>query len=353
MNKRVILLLHVAIWAMLFLSPLTFMRHDEDFQFAKYLMLCLSPLLLMIVFYTNYLWLVPRHFFQRPRQTYWVVNVLMVFWLGVLTHYWLTLAHNLFDTPLHNHHELTVLESLVLIIRDMFNLAVAAAVATAIALATRLHHSEEARLEAEAARAEAELKNLRSQINPHFLLNTLNNIYALTAFDTVRAQDAIQQLSKMLRHMLYDNQEDTVTLSNEIQFLENYVSLMKIRLPQNVDVVFKKDVANGEVKIAPLMFVSLVENAFKHGISPTEPSFVHISISTSIERLGDHDIRDQVICDIRNSNHPKTQQDRSGHGIGLSQVQRRLDLAYPHRYTWEKGVSDDGKTYQSRITIKV
>ena len=342
MNKRVILLLHVAIWAMLFLSPLTFMRHDEDFQFAKYLMLCLSPLLLMVVFYTNYLWLVPRHFFQRPRQTYWVVNVLMVFWLGVLTHYWLTLAHNLFDAPLHNHHELTVLESLVLIIRDMFNLAVAAAVATAIALATRLHHSEEARLEAEAARAEAELKNLRSQINPHFLLNTLNNIYALTAFDAPKAQEAIQELSKMLRHILYDYQQPTVPLKDEIEFLQNYINLMRIRLPQSVEVSSRFDVANSDLEIAPMLFISLIENAFKHGVSPIEPSFIHITLEADEQ---------QIVCDIRNSNHPKTAGDHSGHGIGLQQVQRRLELSYYDNYSWQRGVSDDGKTYYSKIVL--
>ena len=94
--------------------------------------------------------------------------------------------------------------------------------------------------------------------------------------------------------------------------------------------------------VAPLIFISLVENAFKHGVSPTEPSFIHITI------LADNQ---QICCDIENSNHPKTSEDNSGHGIGLSQVQRRLDLAYPERYTWTKGVSENGQTYRSVITI--
>ena len=101
------------------------------------------------------------------------------------------------------------------------------------------------------------------------------------------------------------------------------------------------------------MTISLVENAFKHGISTTEPSFINIDVSTSVEREGDDGIRNIVTFNIKNSNFPKTQKDRSGHGIGLNQVQRRLDLAYPHRYTWEKGVNADGTIYSSKIRIEI
>ena len=226
--------------------------------------------------------------------------------------------------------------------RDCLNFAIFAGGSTALALARKWFTADQKLQESEAARAKAELYNLRSQINPHFLLNTLNNIYALTAIDQERAQDAIQQLSKMLRHMLYDNQESSVALSDELQFLENYISLMKIRLSANVDVTFTHNVEVPGVRIAPLIFISLIENAFKHGVSPTEQSFVHIEINAT-----DHDIN----CRIENSNHPKSNQDRSGHGIGLNQVQRRLDLAYPNHYKWVKGTNEDGTIYTSAIHI--
>jgi LytS/YehU family sensor histidine kinase len=93
-----------------------------------------------------------------------------------------------------------------------------------------------------------------------------------------------------------------------------------------------------------MILISLVENAFKHGTSPTEKSFVHINISTNGQ---------QLICDIQNSNNPKTASDHSGHGIGLQQVERRLQLAYPDRYTWEQGTRDNDKTYYSTITIQL
>ena len=153
------------------------------------------------------------------------------------------------------------------------------------------------------------------------------------------------QLSKMLRHMLYDNQRESVKLSEEVLFLENYVNLMKIRLTQSVDVQFKTNLCNPDKNVAPLLFISLVENAFKHGISPTKPSFLHINMNQPQDDL--------LIVSIENSNFPKTESDRSGHGVGLQQVQRRLDLAYSERYEWTKGVSDDGKTYLSTIKIKL
>lgn len=335
-------MLHVAVWVILFLSPFTFMR-GNGVSLSQSVMTCMSPLLLMVVFYMNYLWLTPRYFVMGKRRYYWFANAVMVVSLGIFLHYWMTFVHSYFEPVRHyRHYEPTMLDDLFFILRDIFNLIVAAGTATMIILSMRWQHSEEARLEAEAARSEAELRNLRSQINPHFLLNTLNNIYALTAFDTQRAQDAIQQLSKLLRHMLYDNQQSEVAMKDEIQFLENYINLMKIRLSQGVDVQFNTTVADPDLRVPPLLFISLVENAFKHGVSPTEPSFVHISLSAE---------KDLLVCRIENSNHPKTEQDRSGHGIGLQQVQHRLDLAYPGRYEWNKGVSADGKSYVSQITL--
>jgi sensor histidine kinase YesM len=228
------------------------------------------------------------------------------------------------------------------IARDVLNLAIFAGGATSLALARRWFTADQKLKEAEAAHATAELRNLRSQINPHFLLNTLNNIYALTAFDTPKAQEAIQELSKMLRHILYDYQQTTVSLADEIEFLQNYVNLMRIRLQQSVDVQFNISTLNTSVEIAPLLFISLVENAFKHGVSPSEPSFIHIHIESDEHK---------VVCDIQNSNHPKTADDNSGHGIGLRNVQRRLDLYYPDHYEWVHGPTADGTVFQSRITI--
>ena len=246
--------------------------------------------------------------------------------------------------PYLNKQSSDLVGTVSFILRDSLNLAVFAAGATALALARRWVTADQRLKELEAARAQAELRNLRNQINPHFLLNTLNNIYALTAFDTAKAQETIQELSKMLRHILYDYQQPTVPLQDELEFLENYVKLMRIRLPETVGVTFNTDISDSNIVIAPMIFISLVENAFKHGISPTEPSFIRINISAD---------KHFIHCEIQNSNHPKTDADNSGHGIGLQQVQRRLELAYPDHYTWLKGTKENNTIYYSTITIQL
>lgn len=226
-------------------------------------------------------------------------------------------------------------------VRDILSLIFTIGLSAAIRMSARWGQAEAARREAEKSRTEAELKNLRNQLNPHFLLNTLNNIYALIAFDSDKAQQAVQELSKLLRYVLYDNQQNYVPLCKEVDFIRNYIELMRIRLSGNVEVITQFDIQpDSRTEIAPLIFISLIENAFKHGISPTELSFIHIRISEN---------KEEIRCEIRNSYHPKTNTDKSGSGIGLEQVRKRLELSYPGRYQWDKAISPDGKEYISKL----
>lgn len=338
MNKHLAGMCHLAFWAFLFLSPLTYWR-GTGFNFVHYLMTCMQPLVVMVVFYLNYLVLAPKLFVSGKHRYDLLINVVLLVSLGTLLHYWMDFTNQLF---IPGYKDQDTVGTVTYIARDVLNLAIFAGGATSLALARRWFTADQKLKEAEAAHATAELRNLRSQINPHFLLNTLNNIYALTAFDTPKAQEAIQELSKMLRHILYDYQQTTVSLADEIEFLRNYVNLMRIRLQQSVDVQFNISTLNTSVEIAPLLFISLVENAFKHGVSPSEPSFIHIFMESDEHK---------IVCDIQNSNHPKTANDNSGHGIGLRNVQRRLDLYYPGHYEWVHGPTADGTVFQSRITI--
>ena len=342
MDRNLALACHLTLWAYMFLSPMTFWR-GTGITLPHYLMISMQPLLLMIVFYLNYLYLAPKFFVSGKHRYDLLINIALISSLGTFLHYWMDWANDIYMPYINRRYDDT-LGTVAYILRDSLNLAVFAAGATALALARRWVTADQSLKELEAARAQAELRNLRNQINPHFLLNTLNNIYALTAFDTAKAQETIQELSKMLRHILYDYQQPTVPLNDEIEFLENYVKLMRIRLPETVNVTFTSEIQDSNVQIAPMIFISLVENAFKHGISPTGPSFIRISISAD---------KHFIHCDIQNSNHPKTESDHSGHGIGLQQVQRRLELAYPDHYTWQKGTKDDNTVYYSTITIQL
>ena len=341
-NKHLAGACHMTLWAYMFLSPMTFWR-GTGITLPHYLMISMQPLLLMIVFYLNYLYLAPKFFVSGKHRYDLLINIVVISSLGTFLHYWMDWTNDIYMPHVGWRYDDTV-GTVAYILRDSLNLAVFAAGATALALARRWVTADQSLKELEAARAQAELRNLRNQINPHFLLNTLNNIYALTAFDTAKAQETIQELSKMLRHILYDYQQPTVPLNDEVEFLENYVKLMRIRLSETVDVTFTTEIQDSNVQIAPMIFISLVENAFKHGISPTEPSFIRINISAD---------KHFIYCEITNSNHPKTESDHSGHGIGLQQVQRRLDLAYPDHYTWQKGTKENNTIYYSTITIQL
>ena len=341
LDKRLKIFLHIVFWAFMFLSPMQYMR-GTGMTMLQYLMNCMPSFLLMVVFYANFKWLTYRYFVEGKHRYYTIINFIMIISFAIFLHYWMDFTRDLFQPSYRLSRTPDALDDFLSFVRDIANFCIFATAATCIALAQQWYWADKARRNAEAARVAAELGNLRSQINPHFLLNTLNNIYALTAIDHTRAQSAIQQLSNMLRHMLYDNQEQLVSLTDEVQFIENYINLMKIRLPKSVDVKLEKDLENPHTKVAPLLFISLVENAFKHGVSSTEPSFIHMTMTQKGNSLC-------VI--IENSNFPKSEKDRSGHGIGLQQVQRRLDLAYYEHYEWTKGVNDDGTVYSSIIKI--
>ena len=334
MNKRLEILIHIAIWIVIILLPLMFMNHGRGMSVSQFMLTTTVPLTFMAVFYIDYLWLTPRYFVTGHRTQFFVINTFIVIVLGIALHLWMSLSHDMLG---HNHREPPLILTIAFVIRDIVNLVIAAAIATLLHLALQWQTAEE-------ARKEAELSNLRSQINPHFLLNTLNNIYALTAINTQKAQEAIQDLSKMLRHILYDYQRSEIELRDEVEFLKNYIRLMKLRQGPSVEVNTSFHITNEQQTVAPMIFISLVENAFKHGVKPAVPCTINITIQANDR---------QIVCDIVNSNHPKTSTDRSGHGVGLELVRRRLELAYKGRYEWTHGVNDNQKMYHSTITIKL
>lgn len=195
--------------------------------------MCSVPIAFMFVFYMNYLWLTPHYFVPGRHRYYFIINFVVIITLGIGLHFWMDYTHQIFNP---GQHYTTSLNTLGFILRDIFNLMISATIATLIKLSFKWYRAERIRRDEVAARVEAELNTPRWQISPHFLLNTLNNIYALTAFDTPKAQESIQELSKMLRHILYDNQQPTVPVADEVEFMQNYIQLMRIRLPKSVEI---------------------------------------------------------------------------------------------------------------------
>ncbi len=340
------LVLHLLCWSVLIIIPMFFHSSSDDWMVVlnRYVRWLGNPLAYLLVFYLNYLWVVPRFLLKKKDWRLFVLINLFVLMGGLLVMdvwHWCALQY----LPEINHNEPR--RPFIRFPRyfwSVLTLILIVAMAVAVRMIQHWHRIEEARQEAEAVRAEAELSNLRNQLNPHFLLNTLNNIYALIAFDQDKAQTAVSELSKLLRHVLYENQQDFVPLSKEADFMRNYIELMKIRVTDNVKIDTNINIQpNDSTPVAPLIFISLIENAFKHGISPQGTGEIKIDLSQA---------GGEITCEIHNTCYPKRENDKSGSGIGLEQVSRRLELMYPDRYTWQKGMTADGKQYFSRITIK-
>ena len=182
---------------------------------------------------------------------------------------------------------------------------------------------------------ERQLQYLKYQVNPHFLMNTLNNIHALVDIDPERAKTSIVELSKLMRYVLYEGNNKLTSLSREVQFLNNYVRLMSMRYSDNVRISLDVPEILPDSMLPPLLLVIFVENAFKHGISYRNKSFVEISLKPQADRL---------LFSCRNSRQQKPQDENMKGGVGLSNVRRRLDLLFPGNYTLDIKEQEDTYT---------
>jgi sensor histidine kinase YesM len=216
------------------------------------------------------------------------------------------------------------------------------------AIAVVQHWQQEARLRErlDQQRVEAELSLLKAQINPHFFFNTLNNIYSLTLIDGERARAALHRLSRMMRYVLYDTASGHAQLSQEVAFIQDYITLMQLRLTDRVQVIFEYPEPLREVLIAPMMLLPFVENAFKHGVAATAPSRIYIAVRQPTPQ--------QLEIDVRNTLFAKSSTDLAGsNGIGLTNTQRRLDLLYPGRYTLLVNPKTPDNEFEVKLTLAV
>lgn len=187
---------------------------------------------------------------------------------------------------------------------------------------------------------EQQMEYLKYQVNPHFFMNTLNNIHALVDIDPERAKTTIVELSKMMRHILYEGSKKLIPLTREVEFLNLYVQLMRLRYTSKVHINVDVPPQLPELKLPPLMLIIFVENAFKHGISYREESFVNIKLRVENKRL---------LFSCRNSKPTQVQPTNEKGGMGLQNVRQRLELLYEDDYTLD--ICDGEKTYEVKLEI--
>ncbi len=194
-------------------------------------------------------------------------------------------------------------------------------------------------------RLTAELNFLKAQINPHFLFNTLNNLYYLAYTQASKTTEVIARLSQMMRYMIYDSNHPLVPLSKEIEYMENYISLERLRLNDQIPIQFSiEGESPQDYLIAPLIFITFLENAFKHGVSNNHPeAFVNIVIALK---------GNQCFYTVENSKIPFTKPEaEEKSGIGLQNVRRRLELSYPNRYRLTVNNLEDRYSVQLEIQL--
>lgn len=331
-----LLLTQVGVWLIVLLFPVVvaFLSTNDWNNVKATAMMVVGMLQAPIILYFINFYLLYRLFFRRRYVLFCLINVVLLLGLNIGFFLYFGKTPDIPDIALISIY----IGFFVYFLLDCAVITLAIGIRHFI----RTNRLREQLMEEKQKSTEAELAWLKNQINPHFLFNTLNNISSLTQIDQDKAQDAIAQLSDLLRYAMYETNKPLVPISGEVDFMRNYIELMRLRCNDRTEVKADFSVENPDMHVAPLLFISLIENAFKHGTSTTRPSSIAIRLTSADGRL---------VFDCTNTNFPKDDADRSGSGIGLENTRRRLELVYHDRYTWECGADDDGQNFHSHIEI--
>ena len=356
MKNFIRLFSHFVIWCIVLVVPIYFMSRGNYFDSKHYMFYLLKIGIIGILFYVNFLYLIEKLLFNKKIISYIIINIiLIVILIGAQTILSDTImeeskriqpqrteiAERNHIPPQPKNHQLQEFRGdrpmprppfFMRIISDYLLIVFVIGLSVAIKMTGRWYRDSINYEKIKAVQYEADLRNLRSQLNPHFLFNTLNNIYSLIVIDRDKAQDSVHRLSNLLRYILYDNDEKFVPIDKELEFTQNYIDLMKLRLGSSVKLnVQIEDNKGSKDIIASLLFMTLIENAFKHGINNDKDSFIDIKILVEKGK--------GVLCSVENSlNNSTRNQDDKNSGIGLTNLSKRLELLYPdkHEFTIEK-----------------
>lgn len=341
-------LIHIMVWGLLGFMLLLFhplswpVTLPSQFWVRQGFLFCL----LVGVFYLNARVLVPRLLFQHRIGWFIACMVLSAFVIMLIIQViesWLNLPvlmHQAFN-PDEDAPQKTKTFSFNIFVLLITLLVLG--ISTSVAAVQKWQKDTQLRQNLEKQKISTELSFLKAQINPHFFFNTLNNIYVLTTIDVEAARQALHKLSRMMRYVLYETQRDTTLLSQEIAFVQDYIELMQLRLTDKVKVTFEKPNHLADAVIAPMLLLPFVENSFKHGVSATQPSHIHIAIEVQ---------NDKLQMEVKNTmfNGKRVNYDESN-GIGLSNTRRRLDLLYPEHYKLLVNKSTDEHEYHVQLTV--
>ncbi len=299
---------------------------------------------LLVFFYVNYYYFIPKLYFSNKKTLYFVLLFVFLIVLLFTSHFFDKPDIDLFNIermarpkPIHppgskpgfgpgpmqkpNEHFNTVLIYLIGVLTSLF-----------LAINRRLQHVERDKMQ-------AEISLLKAQINPHFLFNTLNSIYALAIRKDNRTADAIVQLSELMRYIIRDAHDDTIALDKELNYIHNYIELQRSRLGNTVTIGYDAPEGHFEKKITPLLLISFIENAFKHGVNPDESSEIRIQILINDTTL-------QLLVFNKKVSSVQTEK-----GMGLQNTMERLERLYPDKYDLE--ITETKESYTTVLTLEL
>jgi len=341
-GKKIKILLHILAWIIILGIPLYFFKRWEvgkDFIWVYYI----GNIINGIIFYTNYLILVPKYFFGSRNYKYYLSVLFLLTFLyfisdrsNELVFRYVPGRNNTEEinkqesdrkelSPLKpdDHHGPPPFREMHLF-NFMFTSLFLVFFSVGMRVLERHSQTEKLQKELEKEKLNSELAFLKNQISPHFFFNTLNNIYSLISINAEDSQKAVLRLSKLMRYLLYDSEHGNTKLSNEIDFMNNYIDLMKLRMSSKISLNVSFPEKYEDINIPPLIFIPFIENAFKHGISYRERSFIDINMTTE---------KGLVKFRCANSLVKIRDENETGQsGIGLENVTKRLNLLFPGKH---------------------
>ncbi len=350
MHKRLFLniLLHLSIWSLYFFLPN--LTTEQTFEWSRFIFRNKEMLLLVSYFYLNVYGLIPATL-EKKRVAWFLIFTLLCFavfsLIQPLIDIWV-FKHLLPPAPLdsggrdfrHRFIERGYHLSMWGTFRNLSQITFFFAMSTGWCVYQRWRHEEKQKTQAQKEKLEAELSLLKSQVSPHFLFNSLNSIYSLTVQKSESAPVAVVKLSELLRYMIYQANRETVSLAEELNYLDNFIELQKLRLASDVQIIYEKEVSNKSLEIEPMLLIPIIENTFKHGVSYKEPSEIIIRINDRNDSLN-----------LFTSN-PVFQRKRSeSSGFGLENLKKRLTLRYPGLYKLR--IEESEQTYTVDFSLKL
>ncbi|MFN7118374.1 MAG: sensor histidine kinase [Saprospiraceae bacterium] len=333
--------LHLLVWGILFGFPTLFMLGDAP-PAHVYTRTLLPLVFAVILFYLNYFILVERFLFKDQLLLFIFINIILIL-ISIWGIDWL---RELVPSPSGRGRRGSGggwFYKNYAYFRNSFTLLMTVIVSVTVRGMQRWQQLETERKSRETEQLKSTLAHLQYQIQPHFFFNSLNNIYSLVDISPEKAKESIHGMSKLMRYMLYDAKAERVSLQDEIIFLKNYIHLMKLRYTDKVNIQYDFPTQPPNMTIAPLLFIPLVENAFKHGVSASQPSYIFIKMRIENNK--------QLVFGVENTNFPKPESDKGGSGIGIENLKQRLELLYPGQYSFTQNVKNE--VFISELVINI